>query len=184
MENVKVVLLGEPGVVKTCIINRFSYDEFNERSASSISAQFITKTIEFKDLKKSIKFEIWDTAGQEKFHSLAKIFYRDAKVICLVYDITLRDSFEKMKSFWYEQEVLLNADGQPIFAVVGNKFDLYESREVNDDEALEFAKSIRAIFQYTSAKNSSGINELFFNIGNKCFNPDFNLLEKESRDSE
>ncbi len=184
MENVKVVLLGEPGVGKTCIINRFSYDEFNERSVSSISAQFITKTIEFKDLKKSIKFEIWDTAGQEKFHSLAKIFYRDAKVICLVYDITLRDSFEKMKSFWYEQEVLLNADGQPIFAVVGNKFDLYESREVNDDEALEFAKSIRAIFQYTSAKNSSGINELFFNIGNKCFNPDFNLLEKESRERE
>ena len=184
MENVKVVLLGEPGVGKTCIINRFSYDEFNERTVSSISAQFITKTIEFKDLKKSIKFEIWDTAGQEKFHSLAKIFYRDAKVICLVYDITLRDSFEKMKSFWYEQEVLLNADGQPIFAVVGNKFDLYESREVNDDEALEFAKSIRAIFQYTSAKNSSGINELFFNIGNKCFNPDFNLLENESRERE
>ena len=73
-ENVKVVLLGEQGVGKTCIINRFISDEFNENTMSSLSAQFISKTIELKDIKKFIKFEIWDTAGQEKFHSLAKIF--------------------------------------------------------------------------------------------------------------
>ena len=89
-----------------------------------------------------------------------------------------------MKSYWYEQEVLLNADGQPIFAVVGNKYDLYESSQVSNEEALEFAKSIRAIFQYTSAKQSSGINELFNNIGNKYFNPDFNLLEEENKERE
>ena len=184
IDNVKVVLLGEPGVGKTCIINRFSYDKYNDRTVSSISAQFITKTIDIKSVNKSIRYEIWDTAGQEKFHSLAKIFYKDAKVICLVYDITLKESFEKMKSYWYEQEVLLNADGQPIFVVVGNKFDLYEKRQVSDEEALDFAKSIRAIFQYTSAKNASGINELFNNIGNKYFNPDFNLLEEENKERE
>jgi len=184
IDNVKVVLLGEPGVGKTCIINRFSYDKYNDRTVSSISAQFITKTIDIKSVNKSIRYEIWDTAGQEKFHSLAKIFYKDAKVICLVYDITLKESFEKMKSYWYEQEVLLNADEQPIFVVVGNKFDLYEKRQISDEEALDFAKSIRAIFQYTSAKNSSGINELFNNIGNKYFNPDFNLLEEENKERE
>ena len=184
IDNVKVVLLGEPGVGKTCIINRFSYDQYNDRTVSSISAQFITKTIDIKSVNKSIRYEIWDTAGQEKFHSLAKIFYKDAKVICLVYDITLKDSFEKMKSYWYEQEVLLNADEQPIFVVVGNKFDLYEKRQISDEEALDFVKSIRAIFQYTSAKNSSGINELFNNIGNKYFNPDFNLLEEENKERE
>ena len=184
IDNVKVVLLGEPGVGKTCIINRFSYDKYNDRTVSSISAQFITKTIDIKSVNKSIRYEIWDTAGQEKFHSLAKIFYKDAKVICLVYDITLKESFEKMKSYWYEQEVLLNADEQPIFVVVGNKFDLYEKKQISDEEALDFAKSIRAIFQYTSAKNSSGINELFNNIGNKYFNPDFNLLEEENKERE
>ena len=183
-DTVKVVLLGEPGVGKTCIINRYSYDQYNDRTVSSISAQFITKTVDFKNINKSIRYEIWDTAGQEKFHSLAKIFYKDAKVICLVYDITLKESFEKMKSYWYEQEVLLNADGQPIFVVVGNKFDLYEKRQVSDEEALDFAKSIRAIFQYTSAKNASGIIELFNNIGNKYFNPDFNLLEQEKKERE
>ena len=183
-DNIKVVLLGEPGVGKTCIINRFSYDKYNERTVSSISAQFITKTFKLEDMNKEIRFEIWDTAGQEKFHSLAKIFYKDARVICLVYDITLRESFEKMKSYWYQQEVLLNTDGQPIYAVVGNKYDLYESSKVSNEEALEFAKSIRAIFQYTSAKQSSGINELFNKIGNKYFNPDFNLLEEENKERE
>ena len=184
IDNVKVVLLGEPGVGKTCIINRFSYDKYDDRTPSSISAQFITKTIDFTNINKSIRYEIWDTAGQEKFHSLAKIFYKDAKVICLVYDITSKETFEKMKSYWYEQEVLLNTEGQSIFVVVGNKFDLYENRQVKDEDALEFAKSIRAIFQYTSAKNASGINELFNNIGNKYFNPDFNLLEQENKERE
>ena len=103
MENVKVVLLGEPGVGKTCIINRFSYDEFNERTVSSISAQFITKTIEFKDLKKSIKFEIWDTAGQERYRALAKVFYKNAAVCVLVYDITRKTSFNELKNFWYKE---------------------------------------------------------------------------------
>ena len=181
-ENVKVVLLGEPGVGKTCIITRFISDEYKENTISSMSAQFLTKSVDFIDVKKTIKFEIWDTAGQERFHSLAKIFYRDAKVICLVYDITIKKTFEKMKSYWYENEVKLNAEGSPFFAVVGNKFDLYESREVQDEEALEFAKSINAIFQYTSAKESSGIDELFNKIGNKYFNPDLNIIDEESKE--
>ena len=185
-DTVKVVLLGEPGVGKTCIINRYSYDQYNDRTVSSISAQFITKTVDFKNINKSIRYEIWDTAGQEKFHSLAKIFYKDAKVICLVYDITLKESFEKMKSYWYEQEVLLNADGQPIFVVVGNKFDLYEKRQVSDEEALDFAKSIRAIFQYTSAKNASKKERELYEkkkenkTKNKNYNPERNSYKLDS----
>ena len=183
-ENVKVVLLGEPGVGKTCIITRFISDEFSANTISSMCAQFLTKSVDFIDVKKTIKFEIWDTAGQERFHSLAKIFYRDAKVICLVYDVTIKQSFEKMKSYWYQNEVKLNAEGNPFFAVVGNKFDLYESRQVQDEEALEFAKSINAIFQYTSAKESSGIDELFNKIGNKYFNPDLNIIDEETKERE
>ena len=183
-ENVKVVLLGEQGVGKTCIINRFISDEFNENTMSSLSAQFISKTIELKDIKKFIKFEIWDTAGQEKFHSLAKIFYRDAKVICLVYDITDRESFENLKSYWYESELKLNLKKLPILAVVGNKNDLYENKELEENVAEDFAKSIHAIFQYTSAKNSSGIEELFDKIGHKYFNPDLNAMEDEEKERE
>ena len=182
-ETVKVVLLGEAGVGKTCIISQFISGVFDADTISSLSAQFITKTLEYTKYEKSLKFEIWDTAGQERFRSLAKIFYKDAKVICLVYDITSKKSFEELKNFWYEQQTKLNVDGEPIFAVVGNKYDLYETTQV-DDEAKNFAKSIGAIFQYTSAKDASGINELFNNIGEKYFDPSIDINEKENKEKE
>ena len=182
-ETVKVVLLGEAGVGKTCIISQFISGVFDADTISSLSAQFITKTLEYQKYEKSLKFEIWDTAGQERFRSLAKIFYKDAKVICLVYDITSKKSFEELKNFWYEQQTKLNVDGEPIFAVVGNKYDLYETTQV-DDEAKNFAKSIGAIFQYTSAKDASGINELFNNIGEKYFDPSIDINEKENKEKE
>ena len=182
-ETLKVVLLGEAGVGKTCIISQFISGVFDPDTISSLSAQFITKTLDFRDINKTIKFEIWDTAGQERFRSLAKIFYKDAKVIVLVYDITSKKSFDELKSFWYEEQTKLNVDGNPIFAVVGNKYDLYETTQVND-EGKNFAKSINAIFQYTSAKNASGIDELFNNIGKKYFNPDLDINEKENQEKE
>ena len=183
VETVKVVLLGEAGVGKTCIISQFISGVFDPDTISSLSAQYLTKTIDFSDINKSIKFEIWDTAGQERFRSLAKIFYKDAKVIWLVYDITAKKSFQELKNFWYEQQTKLNVEGDPIFAVVGNKYDLYEIKQI-DDEAKSFAKSIGAIFQYTSAKNSSGIKELFNKIGEKYFNPKVDFNEQEDKDKE
>ena len=183
-ETVKVVLLGEAGVGKTCIISQFISGVFDPDTISSLSAQFISKTIEFKDINKAIKFDIWDTAGQEKFRALAKIFYKDAKVICLVYDITSHKSFEALKEFWYEQQTKLNVDGDPIYAVVANKNDLYESQQVNEEEAKEFAKSINAIYQSTSAKSNSGISTLFDNVGHRFFDPNFNTNEIESKEKQ
>ena len=180
----KVVLLGESGVGKTCIINKFTSGIFDPEVVSSISAQYISKTIEFKDLKQTIKFDIWDTAGQEKFRSLAKIFYKDAKVICLCYDITSKKSFTELKEYWYEQQTKLNADADPIFAVVANKIDLYETLQVKEEEGKAFAKEINGIFQATSAKSNAGINNLFENIGRKYFNPNFDFNESDSKAKE
>ena len=109
--------------------------------------------------------------------------YKDVKVICLVYDISNKKSFTELKDYQYEQQTKLNVDGEPIFAVVGNKYDLYETTQV-DDEAKNFAKSIGAIFQYTSAKNASGITELFNNIGEKYFNPNLDINEQENKEKE
>ena len=178
----KVVLLGESGVGKTCIINRFTSGIFDPEVGSSISAQFISKTIEFKDLKQTIKFDIWDTAGQERYKSLAKIFYKDAKVICLCYDITSKKSFVELKDYWYEQQTKLNADGDPIFAVVANKTDLYEVQQVKDEDGKAFAKEINGIFQATSAKSDFGINKLFENVGRRYFDPHFNNDETEEKE--
>ena len=101
MDSVKVVLVGESGVGKTSIVSRFTKDSFNADEISSSSAQFISKTIKINE--QSIKFDIWDTAGQERFRALAKIFYKDAKVIILVYDIISKESFECLKKYWYKE---------------------------------------------------------------------------------
>ena len=179
-ETIKVVLLGEAGVGKTCIIAQFISNVFDPDTISSLSAQFISKQIELKDIKKIIKYDIWDTAGQERFRALAKIFYKDAKVICLCYDITSKKSFTELKEYWYEQQTKLNSDGNPIFAVVANKNDLYEQAQVTDEEGKEFAKSINGIFQSTSAKSDNGITTLFENIGHRYFDPNFDSNEKDS----
>ena len=179
-ETVKVVLLGQAGVGKTCIISKFITGDFNPNTISSLSAQYISKNMTIQD--KVIKFDIWDTAGQERFRALAKIFYKDAKVICLCYDITSKESFNELKDYWYEKQTKLNANGDPIFAVVANKNDLYQSAQVKDEEGKAFAKSINGIFQSTSAKSDSGITTLFENIGKKYFDPNFDSNEEENKE--
>ena len=183
VEQVKVVLLGESGVGKTSIIAQFTSGKFDPDCVTSLSAQFISKTVEYENLNKTIKFDIWDTAGQEKYRALAKIFYKDAKVIILVYDITDQRSFDEVKSYWYEM-VKNNADRDAMIAIVANKSDLYDSAQVSQDVAQEFAKSIGAIFQSTSAKSDSGITTLFDNIGQKYFNPDYDCTAADQKEQE
>jgi small GTP-binding protein len=100
----KVVLLGESGVGKTCIIARFINNVFQDNIISTTGASYTGKTLTFDEYNgKSIKFEIWDTAGQEKYRSLTKIFYKDAGVAILVYDISRKESFDEIKNYWYNQ---------------------------------------------------------------------------------
>ena len=100
----KVVLLGESGVGKTCIIARFINNTFEENLISTTGASYAGKTMTFDEYDgKSIRFEIWDTAGQEKYRSLTKIFYKDATAAILVYDITRKESYEEIQKYWYNQ---------------------------------------------------------------------------------
>ncbi len=179
METIKLVLIGESGVGKTSIISRYTNNTFDPQVLTSSSAQFLTKTIELnKDT--SIKFDIWDTAGQEKFKSLAKIFYKDAKVIILVYDITNKDSFESLKNFWYK-EIMDNTISDVILAIVGNKADLYENEQVTDDEGKAYAKEKNAIFKSTSALSNRGIDSLFTDIAKKCLDPNYDYLAEDKK---
>ena len=182
-EAIKVVLLGESGVGKTSIITQYTAKKFNARVATSVSAQFTTKVLDFPEFEKSIKFDIWDTVGQEKYRSLTKIFYRDAKVIIFVYDITKEITFKALKEYWFE-EVCNTTEGKPIFALAANKSDLYLDQKINNKEGKEFADKMNAIFQTTSAMNDTGIKTLFENIGKKILIPEYdynnsdNSLEK------
>jgi small GTP-binding protein len=100
----KVVLLGETGVGKTCIIDRFINDNFVDNQKATGISTFIAKTMTFDEFQgKSVKYEIWDTAGQEQYRSLNKIFYKDAGVAILVYDITNENSFKEIQNYWVNQ---------------------------------------------------------------------------------
>ena len=99
----KVVLIGESGVGKTSIINRYISNTFSSVLTATPGASFTTKTVFLKDFNQSIKFEIWDTAGQEKYRALAKVFYKNAAVCVLVYDITRKDSYDALKNYWINE---------------------------------------------------------------------------------
>ena len=182
-ESIKVVLLGESGVGKTSIISQFTVNKFDPHRETSLSAQFASKTLDFPDLGQSIKFDIWDTVGQEKYRSLAKIFYKDAKVIIFVYDITREFSFESIKNYWYK-ETRENWDGTPILAIVGNKIDLYSEVKVSNNDGMAFAEEIGAIFQTTSAASNSGITNLFENIGKTYLVPGFDYRSGDKKAQE
>ncbi len=178
-DRVKVVLLGESGVGKTSIIHQFVYNQFDPDRSSSISAQFVSKTIDYKELGQ-IKYDIWDTAGQERYRSMARIFYKDAKVVIFVYDITSKTSFDGMKDYWYEQ-IKLNCEENAILCVVANKNDLYAEQQISDDEGQRFADSIDAIFQSTSASQNIGIEQLFNHIGKKIINRDYDYKDSDKK---
>ena len=181
MSENKVVLLGQSGVGKTCIINQFINGEYDDSTTPTISFQFCQKTFEFPG-NKSIALDIWDTAGQEKYRSLNGMFYKNVKAAVLVYDITDKKSFDEIKNFWYGQ-VTQNCDNKKlILAIAANKCDLYEQRQVEDEEGEKYAKIIGAFFTETSAKNADGISNLFENLANKLLNPNFKVNNNEQKD--
>lgn len=179
----KVVILGESAVGKTSIINRYINNSFNPECMTTPGASYASKTMFFEEYNKNIKFDLWDTAGQEKFRSLTKIFYKETSVAVLVYDITRKETFEEVQKYWYPQ-IKENSPKKTIIAIAANKGDLYEEEQVEESVGRNFAKEIGAIFRYTSAKNSSGIDELFKAIGGKLIDPNFQEGGKVEKDFE
>ena len=155
----KFVLVGETQTGKTCIIMKAILDKFDENKMTTYVAHSYTLNVQ-TDSEKQMNLEIWDTAGQEKFRNVNKIFYKDAKAVLLVYDITNRRSFDEIKNYWAGQAKECACENAAM-GVIGNKSDLFENEEVKEEEAKEFAESIGAFFMLTSAKHGTGIHEAF-----------------------
>ena len=158
---VKLVLLGDSRVGKSSVVIRFVKNEFDQYKFPTIGATFLTQSVSVGDYL--VKFEIWDTAGQEKYRSLAPLYYRGASAALVVYDITNRESFENARK-WIE-EVQTQEGSHVVIGLAGNKVDLSANRKVSTEEGSEFAKQKNFIFFETSAKNSTNIKEIFQSIG-------------------
>ena len=173
-ESCKIVLVGDAGTGKTCIISRYINNKFEKSQMATACPSFCTKTVTYPEYNKTLNLDIWDTAGQEIYRSISKLFYKGACVGILVYDVTNEKSFQSIKDYWYN-ELKDNTGENIIFNVVGNKIDLFEQENVNEDEAKNFAKSINAGFYLTSAKNNIDINKLFFTSGKQFIDPEYKI---------
>ena len=162
----KIVIIGESSVGKTSIISQFVDKIFQEEIQSTVGGSFNSKTILCEDLNKKVKLEIWDTAGQERYRSVTKMFYKDADIAVLVYDITNKDSYDELKNYWVEQVKDSTRKGTNL-VIVANKSDLIEKEQVDEDEARNYARSINASFFVVSAKDSISVGELFKEIVKK-----------------
>ena len=161
-EPIKIILLGNSGVGKTSIINRYICDTFKENRDITFSSTSLNKEITYKNKKYFVS--VWDTAGQEKYYSVNKIFIKNAKIIILVYSVTVKESFEGLK-YWHDF-IMNNLSDQVILGLAGNKVDLLEedgyTLEVPTDEAEKCAEEWNATFSLLSAKvDKKGIDDFF-----------------------
>jgi len=153
----KVLFVGDSGVGKTQIINKFVENNFLENCVSTIGVDFKIKEVEFKN--KKIKLQLWDTAGQERFRAIIQNYYKSANLIAFVYAINNRNSFNSIPK-WVD-EVKKQTDKNTKFLLVGNKCDLEEERQVSREEAEKYAEDNGIKFFEVSAKTRKGINDMF-----------------------
>ena len=154
----KVVLIGDAGVGKSNLLSRFTRNEFNLDSKSTIGVEFATRSIQVED-GKTIKAQIWDTAGQEKYRAIANAYYRGAVGAFVVYDISKRETFDNV-ILWLDQ-LRSKADSNIVITLVGNKSDLRHLRSVSEEEARIFANKNGLSFIETSALAPTNVETCF-----------------------
>ena len=161
----KVILVGDSGVGKTCLLSMY-VKGIIEQTIPTIAVEFCTKEIELYDGTK-IKVQLWDTAGEERFKSLAMTYYRKAYGILLLFDVTKKSSFMACKN--YLEEVRINSDKKCVIYLVGNKIDLANEREITKEEAENFAKKENIKYIETSAVKNMKVNEAFTSLLNSIY---------------
>ncbi|KAJ1928076.1 ras GTPase [Tieghemiomyces parasiticus] len=156
----KLLLIGDSGVGKSCLLLRFADDTYTESYISTIGVDFKIRTIELEG--KTVKLQIWDTAGQERFRTITSSYYRGAHGIIVVYDVTDTDTFNNVKQ-WL-QEIDRYASEGVSKLLVGNKSDLEDKKVVEYTAAKEFADQLGVPFLETSAKDSTNVEQAFLTM--------------------
>jgi len=156
----KLLLIGDSGVGKSCLLLRFADHSFTDSYISTIGVDFKIRTIELEG--KTIKLQIWDTAGQERFRTITSSYYRGAHGIIVVYDVTDSESFNNIKQWLSEIERYACENVTKL--LVGNKNDLTSKKVVNTDTAKTFAEKIGIPFLETSAKNATNVETAFLTM--------------------
>jgi len=153
----KYIIIGDSSVGKSCLLLQFIDKKYKTDHDPTIGVEFGSRNIQIKG--KTIKLQVWDTAGQESFRSITRSYYRGSIGALLVYDISRRDSFESLGR-WLE-ETKINANDKTVILLIGNKSDLDAERKVSTEEGENFANTHGLLFLETSAKTGANVDASF-----------------------
>ena len=175
---IKIVLVGESGVGKTNLLTRYTLDEFNQSAKATIGMDFTSKEVYISGY--TAKAQFWDTAGQEKYKSIARSYYKLADGVLLVYDVTRRETFDRLKS-WLD-ELKANSSKSAKVILIGNKTDIINEKRVSTEEGKKFAIDNGMFFWETSALTNDDecVNKAFDELLKECM--DEVLAERENEE--
>lgn len=157
----KFIIIGSASVGKSAILFQFTESKFSNDYNMTIGVEYGSRNIDISK-KKNIKLQIWDTAGQETFRSIARAYYRGAVGVLLVYDITSKKTFLELQS-WLK-DLKENNNQEMVIMLIGNKTDLENKRQVSYSEGLKFANDNDLYFMESSAKNNMDITQIFIKV--------------------
>ena len=169
--NIKLILIGDSDVGKSTILLNYTENYFSEKLLATIGLENKVKTINIRGL--NTKLQIWDTAGQEKFHSLTKGFFRNTDGILLIFDLTNKESFNNIKT-WIE-EVEDNSDSKTKKLLVGNKIDMKDNIVVSNNEIYNLCKKKKINYIEVSGKQNINVSKAFETLVNL-------IIDKKSND--
>jgi small GTP-binding protein len=155
----KMILVGNSQCGKSSLLQQFVHHRFEPSKDMTIGVDLSFKTVKLLD--KHVKLQIWDTAGQEAFHSITRIYYRGANVVLLVYDVTNEHSFVHVRSWLDRIQSVWKDDYSPMVMLVGNKSDLVRDRVISREEGELFARRHDMMFAETSAKVGENVEDAF-----------------------
>ncbi|KAL0482189.1 Ras-related protein Rab [Acrasis kona] len=162
----KMIMVGDSGVGKSCLVTRFKEDRFDPRVESTIGVEFVSKTVDLDQYK--VRVALWDTAGQEKFHSIARSYYRGSACVALVYDVTRISTFESISRWLRDAKTNRPSHcNNVIYILIGNKIDIKQNRQVSYEQGVRFAtENDIALYAETSAVEGVFVQEAFKECAN------------------
>ncbi len=173
----KILILGDSFVGKTNMLKRFLHNKFDMNTKETVGVEFGTKNFLMGKKQDIVKVQIWDTAGQERYRSVTKAYYKGGKGALLVYDITRRSTFDNIDNWLIDLRT--NGDNNILIALIGNKSDLEEKREISKEEAQTKAEQYNIAFLETSAKSGDNINKAFTQLVEQVYNAHITMLEND-----
>ena len=175
---IKVVILGSHGVGKTCILNIYIYNKYDPNTETTIGSSYTNKYEDIPSIDKPINFQIWDTAGHERYHSMTKTYQKGAKAALVVYDLNDHKSVQKLDD-WIN-DLKNNIGDKIVIGIIGNKCDQFSNNETDISEANKYAENLGIKLFITSAKSGVGIKNVFGNIGREVIKRYKNERERNS----